>query len=301
MDCKDSIILVGSNGFIQRKLENYFKFTHKTHSLSYDLLSTYCEESDLRRKLLGSDIIVTPICYSVSDSMVNEGETFRNEVFPLVYLLNYLRLNKFKNRVLMIGSGEEYGQDANKSTAKELTSPLNMYSLAKMCESHFFQLFIRSFGLDGIILRTFNEIGPEQDSRFVVQQIIQQGIEISLKGESKIFRVGNPYVKRNFTDVRDVITAVDLVLKFGKTGKVYDVASEKSYSIKEIIELVSDILKISPMLEVDPYKLRSNDPVNLCPNIKNIQIDTGWVREYSIQETLKDIISYKIKKESLQK
>ena len=53
-----------------------------------------------------------------------------------------------------------------------------------------------------------------------------------------MIEVGNLRVKRDFTDVRDVVKAYALLMEKGRKGEVYNVCSGKAVPLREILDLL---------------------------------------------------------------
>ena len=75
----------------------------------------------------------------------------------------------------------------------------------------------RSFGLDVVIARAFNHIGPGQNERFVVASLAAQLARIAAGGPPQLF-VGNLDAARDFLDVRDVVAAYVALARDGERG-----------------------------------------------------------------------------------
>lgn len=121
--------------------------------------------------------------------------------------------------MLLIGSGEEYGHILPEETPiKEdnCSRPGNIYAATKACQNMLGKIYADAYGLDVMMVRAFNHIGPNQTPMFVVADFCQQAAEIEAGKREAVMRVGNLSAKRDFTDVRDVIRAYALIMEHGK-------------------------------------------------------------------------------------
>src|SRR5438270_108431 len=82
--------------------------------------------------------------------------------------------------------------------------------------------FFHSSGLEVICARPFNHTGPGQSPEFVCSDLARQVAEIELGLRSPVLRIGNLNVQRDFSDVRDVVRAYELLMHRGTPGDVYN-------------------------------------------------------------------------------
>ena len=107
-------------------------------------------------------------------------------------------------RLILIGSGEEYGfirKDACPLTEEEPLNPGNIYAATKACQGMLGEIYARAYKMDIIMVRAFNHSGPQQLPMFVISDFCRQ-IALIEKGDSPaVMSVGNLAAKRDFTDV----------------------------------------------------------------------------------------------------
>ena len=77
---------------------------------------------------------------------------------------------------------------------------------------------LRSHGLDVVVARPFNHIGPRQTMASAANQFAQQIAEIEAGLREPVLRVGNMTAQRDFTDVRDVARAYFALIRLGEPG-----------------------------------------------------------------------------------
>src|SRR5690606_2879114 len=93
---------------------------------------------------------------------------------------------------------------------------------------------LRSQGLDCVVARPFNHIGPGQLGGFLVPDLYEK-IRVASKSGGNIL-VGNLKTKRDYTDVRDIVKAyADLAASETLDYDVYNVCSGQSRSGEEIL------------------------------------------------------------------
>ena len=230
---------------------------------------------------------------SVGQSWQNPGQCFKNNTDIMLSVLEAVRKQNLKTRILSIGSSEEYGEYASQDMPLKETyklNPLNPYAVAKVSQEMLCKVYT-VLGVDVVMTRSFNHIGPRQSDRFVVPSFIKQLVTIS-QGKQEVMSVGNIEVARDFTDVRDVVAAYYAILHRGKRGEVYNVCSGTSHKLSEIIKTAENILGIKANIQVDKTRLRPNDAMFICGSSKKINEELGWFPKYSFEQTIKDIVTY---------
>lgn len=226
---------------------------------------------------------------SVGQSWQNPTECFQNNTNIMLNILNAVSQNKLKTRVLSIGSSEEYGNGKMPLNEDMSLEPENPYAVAKVSQELLCKLYSKSLGVEVVMTRSFNHIGPRQNERFVVPSFIRQLVSIAQGAENKML-VGNIDVARDFTDVRDVVEAYYKILRKGRTGEIYNVCTGKAVKLREILNIAEDILGIKANIEVEPSRLRPNDVMLIEGNNEKLRQELGWEPKYSIEQTISDII-----------
>lgn len=232
---------------------------------------------------------------SVSLSWTNPALTIDVNIKGSVNVLDSVRELDYKPRILLIGSGEEYGHILPEETPikeNNLTRPGNIYAATKACQNMIGKIYADAYQMDIIMVRAFNHIGPKQAPIFVVSDFCKQVAEIERGLRELVIKVGNLSAKRDFTDVRDVVRAYSLLLQKGKSGETYNVGSGKAIAIEEILQLILSYSKADITVEVDNNKLRPVDVPIIEADIRKLQQITGWLSTISLDETIQQTIDY---------
>lgn len=210
-------------------------------------------------------------------------------------LLEIIKNHDMKPRILLIGSSEQYGKLKPEDMPVKEEQPLqpsNPYAISKMSQEMLAKLYINSYGMDIVMVRAFNHIGPKQSPIFVVSDFAKRISEIEKGLLVPVLKVGNLEAERDFTDVRDIVNAYFKIIQHGKSGEVYNVGSGKCYKVKYILDLLLSMSKIKINIETDLERMRPSDmPIIQCDNKKLMNV-VGWTPQYSIFDTLEDVMNY---------
>jgi GDP-4-dehydro-6-deoxy-D-mannose reductase len=194
-------------------------------------------------------------------------------------------------RVLVISSAEVYGVQRPERMPLDETAvlrPANAYAASKLAAEAYALAWHRSYGLDAVVARPFNHIGPGQDERFVVASFARQLAGIAA-GAPPLMHVGNLEAQRDFLDVRDVVAAYVLLLANGRAGEVYNISSGRPVAIREVLRQLITIARVPVEIRDDPERMRSSDLPILSGDATKLRAETGWAPKYSLTASLRDI------------
>ncbi len=201
----------------------------------------------------------------------------------------------YKPRVLLIGSGEEYGYIQPGETPIAETNPIrpaNIYAATKVCQNMIGNIYSQAYDMELMMVRAFNHIGPGQAPMFVVSDFCKQVAEIEKGLRKPAMKVGNLAAKRDFTDVRDVVKAYVKLVQAGIPGETYNIGSGNAHEIREILDLIISMSDVTIRVETDPNKLRPVDVPIIEADITKIRKLTGWKPEIPIEQTICEMLNY---------
>jgi GDP-4-dehydro-6-deoxy-D-mannose reductase len=232
---------------------------------------------------------------SVAYSWKNPGLTIDVNIKGCANLLDAVKDLDYKPRVLLIGSGEEYGhiKDGECPIVEDnVLRPGNIYAATKSCQNMLGRIYALGYGLDIMMVRAFNHIGPNQTPTFVVADFCKQVADIEKGLAEPIIYVGNLSAKRDFTDVRDVVRAYGLLVQGGVSGETYNVGTGHAIAIQEILDMIVGMSSAKISVRVDENKLRPVDVPIIEPDITKIKNTVGWTPRIKLETTLQETLNY---------
>ena len=236
---------------------------------------------------------------SVAESLHDPVAPLRVNIIGTLYLLEELAHRHdetgYDPRVLISGSGQVYGAAAARYrplTEEHPLEPLSPYAVSKAGQEMLGLQFQRAHGLSVIVTRSFNHTGPGQRPSFVAAQLAERIQKIRESGGSGIVKVGNTEVRRDFTDVRDVVRAYIALIERGEAGRVYNVCSGRAYAIGEILEMLADLGGVQVRVETDPGKSRRTDVPEILGSYARLAETTGWSPEVEMRQSLADLLGW---------
>lgn len=233
---------------------------------------------------------------SVALSWKNPALTVDINIKGTLNILDSVRnISDYSPRILLIGSGEEYGYILPGETPihEQVTPrPGNIYAATKACQNMLGSIYTRAYGLQLIMVRAFNHIGPNQAPIFVVSDFCKQVAEIEAGQKPPVMRVGNLQAKRDFTDVRDVVRAYGLLIQKGQAGETYNIGSGHAIAIQDLLNMILSLSEKDITVEIDSTRLRPADIPVIEADIHKVQDITEWSPEIPLNQTLRETLNY---------
>ncbi len=232
---------------------------------------------------------------SVARSWEQPTLTVEVNIAGTVNLLEAIRATQRFPRLLLVGSGEEYGavkEDENPLTEEQSPHPGNIYAATKVCQNMFGAIYAAAYEMDIVMVRAFNHVGPHQTEQFVVADFCRQVALIEQGLREPVIYVGNLASRRDFTDVRDVVRAYALLLEKGTAGELYNVGSGNAISIEELLHMILDQARCPITVRIDAERFRPVDVPLIEADISKLVSATGWTRQYTLASTIRETLDY---------
>lgn len=307
------ILVTGGCGFIGSNFIHYQLNHYKDISIvNLDLL-TYAGnpenlkniQNDKRYKFVKGDItdgkLVEKVIKGGIDAIINfaaESHVDRSIHNPSVFLkTNILGTQqmlevamKYKvPRFVHISTDEVYGSLGLKDTAfteHHPIEPSSPYSSSKASADLLVKAYEKTFGYKAIITRSSNNYGPYQFPEKVIPLFITNALEnkpLPLYGDGKNVR--------DWIYVEDNCAAIDLVLRKGKLGEVYNIGGKCE---RQNIQITKNILKGlgKPESLIQYVKDRPGHDRRYALDISKIKRELGWKPRYTFEEGIKKTVKW---------
>ena len=314
------MLITGFSGFVSRHFLNYLV----ENNLSYEVLGVDVnppkfamedytptlamsfEQVNLLDKEAVEDMIATfrpdyilhlASFSSVAYSWQHPADCFMNNTSIFLNVTEALRKHDLCDcRLLSVGSSEEYGDVKKEELPLQEDMPLvpvNPYAVARVSQEMMAKVLVDSFGMQIMLTRSFNHMGPFQDERFVIPSFVRRILDIAESGaKSGEIETGDTSIVRDFVDVRDVVRAYYRLLLDGKAGEVYNICGEKGVSLAGVVDQIADIVGVSVTTRVNPDFVRPGDNQVVIGSAEKIRQDIGWTAEIPLRQTLMDMIGH---------
>lgn len=231
----------------------------------------------------------------VSVALEDPYNTFRTNIIGGANILEAVRIEKPDTKVIVIISADVYGSPAKDILPLKEDAPLrptNPYSASKAALDIITQQYAFAYGLNVVIARTFNLIGPRQHTQFVASDFARQVAAVKLGLTEPRLTVGNLTSRRDFLDVRDAVEAYYLMATNPTPHSVYNICTGRSILVRSLLDKLIDISTMDISIEIDPTKLRKIDTPELVGDPSLASDEIGFLPDIRLEKSLADILEW---------
>lgn len=232
---------------------------------------------------------------SVAASWTDPVHTLQVNAIGCLHLLEAAHQCCPTARILLVGSGEQYGavQPADNPIGEDhVLKPGNPYAVSKATQDLYGYQYFAAYGLPILRVRAFNHFGPGQAEAFAIASFARQIALIEAGQAEPVVRVGNLEARRDFLPVEDVVNAYVAVAERGQPGEVYNVGSGQARSIRSLLDFLLSCAKLPIQICEDPAHLRPSDIPILEADISRIRSHTGWQPFSPLEAALRQTLAY---------
>lgn len=301
------ILVTGGAGFIGSNFVHYIVRNHQDYEiaifdkLSYagrkenfqDILDKIIfikgdikKREDVKKIIQGYDVIINFAAEThVDRSIIEAGSFVLTDGFGIYNLLEAARKSGIE-KFIQISTDEVYGHILSGSFKEDdKLNPRNPYAASKASADLFCKAFFETYGIPIVITRSTNNYGPYQHpEKFVAKAIIyallNRKIPVYGKGENI----------RDWIYVEDNCEAIDLILRKGKIGEIYNIAGKHEIKNIEIIKIILNLMNKSENL-IKFVKDRPGHDLRYSLNISKIK-KLGWTPHTKFEEGIGKVIQW---------
>lgn len=230
----------------------------------------------------------------VGGSWTDPFATFEINVMGTVSLLEAARLAG-TGRVVVVSSADVYGTVRPADlpiTEDHPIRPRSPYGASKEATEAAALQYHRGHGLDVVIVRPFNHIGPGQSPRFAAPAFADQiAAAEAAPGSGPVPLLhGDLSPERDLTDVRDVVRAYRLVAEAGEAGECYNVCSGRAVTMADVLDTLLGLSPAPIEPRTDPARLRPVEVPALRGSFDKLAEATGWRPTIDLDQTLGEVL-----------
>ncbi len=245
-----------------------------------------CDGALVRDVARGVDAIVNFAAESHVDRSLMEPDAFlKTDVFGVFTLLETVRELRVP-RFLHISTDEVYGSVAHGSSREsDPVRPSNPYSASKAGGDLLALAYWHTHRTPVVITRSSNNFGPYQYPEKVIPLFVTNALEdlpLPLYGDGRNVR--------DWLYVLDNCTAIDLVLRQGKDGEVYNIGG--GHEVENVV-LTRQILHLTgkPETLIQPVKDRPGHDRRYSLDSKKVR-QLGWTPRHPFGEALAATVAW---------
>ena len=285
--CLDALTYAGDT----KKLEpimglDNFRFV-KGNICDKEVVNTLFEEEKF-------DYVINFAAESHVDRSIDDPDIFlRSNLLGVEVLLNAAREYGIK-RFHQVSTDEVYGDlplegDISTFTEDSSLHPSSPYSASKAAADLLVLAYARTYNLPVSISRCSKNYGPYQYPEKLIPLVIERALH-----NEPVLIYGTGLNLRDWLDVKEHNRAIDLIVRKGRAGQIYNIAGKNEI---QNIEMVKKILKAldKPESLIRYTKDRAGHDRRYSMDTSKIQKELHWQNEIDFKESLLATIQWNIK------
>lgn len=285
MQVKESILLLGGNGFIGKNIIKYFRNLNifldfqivvlsrkfqgkKDDGILYEV-GDYGDKEIL--EALFSKWNFTKVFHLASSSVPISSNNnilvdLTGNLIATICLLDVMREHRC-NYILFLSSGGAVYGDKNipAISEKELCSPISSYGIVKLTIENYLKLYQKLYGINYLILRISNPFGAFHESE--IQGVINIAIRRAIKGEP-LEVWGNGSQSKDYIFMDDLLRIIIELVENKIINKTINIGSGKSYPLNAILNKIKLTL---PEFKIKYIESKPTDIKDFCLDISLLQ------------------------------
>lgn len=275
----------GSNPANLKDLEDDGRYTFIRGDISdYKLMSKLVRDVDA--------IVNFAAETHVDRSISNPYSFLQSNVIGVFTILEAIRKNNPDARLVHISTDEVYG-DILKGSFKEddRLKPSSPYSASKAAADMFVLAYVRTYGINASITRCTNNYGPYQFPEKLIPKTI---IRASMNLKVPIYGTGKNV--RDWIYVLDHCEAVDLVMRKGEKGEIYNISSGEEKTNLEVVKTILNLMGKDDSL-IEFVEDRPGHDLRYSLDSTKIREELGWKPKHSFEEGIKETVEWYLQNE----
>lgn len=223
----------------------------------------------------------------------NDSEMYyKSNLFGTLNLLDAVMQMEKRPKVILASSSAVYGltKGLPPITERSPLHPVTEYAVSKVAQETAALRYHYAFGLDVIIIRMFNLLGPGQSPDLACSAFARQIALAEISEQTEIV-TGNLDAKRDFVDVRDAVRAFALLAEKGKAGQTYNVCSGNAVAIEQCLSEMMSQSNKQLSARIDAARVQKNDVPVQVGSFQKLHKVTGWNPRISLKESLSDLLA----------
>ena len=285
--CLDALTYAGDT----KKLEpitglDNFRFV-KGNICDKEVVNTLFEEEKF-------DYVINFAAESHVDRSIDDPDIFlRSNLLGVEVLLNAARKYGIK-RFHQVSTDEVYGDlplegDISTFTEDSSLHPSSPYSASKAAADLLVLAYARTYGLPVSISRCSNNYGPYQYPEKLIPLVIERALN-----NEPVWIYGNGLNLRDWINVEEHNRAIDLIVRKGRVGQIYNIASQNEIPNIEMVKMILKALD-KPESLIRYTKDRAGHDRRYSMDTSKIQKELHWQNEIDFKESLLATIQWNIK------
>lgn len=296
----ETVFLIGGSGFIGKNLARYLSLNYKVYVYDkfididffsqYPSIQTYSLDlifNQIEQNIQSPDYIINLASIVTAErDMSLFDELISSNLKVLLNLYKRFKDDKSLKLFIQFGSSEEYGSEGSPFKEPMREYPNSPYALVKQLTTNTAMMLHSNYGFPVMVVRPGNLFGPMQNKNKFIPYVIEQlkkGLPLNVSPCEQ---------KRDFIYVKDFSYVIErLLYNYSRSiGKIVNVSSGESISLKEIIEDCKSQIASSSIVHYGALPYRENEVMDLRCDITILSEIIGEKISFSTKDRLKKLI-----------
>lgn len=275
----------GSNPANLKDVENDERYSFIKGDISdYKLMSKLVRDVD---------IVINFAAETHVDRSISNPQSFlQSNVVGIFTILEALRRENPEAKLVHISTDEVYGDILNGSFREDdRLKPSSPYSASKAAADMFVLAYVRTYGLHAMITRCTNNYGPYQfPEKLIPKTIIRasMGLKVPIYGTGKNVR--------DWIYVLDHCEAINLVMREGEKGEIYNISSGEEKTNLEVVKTILDLMGKDDSL-IEFVEDRPGHDMRYSLDSSKIREELGWKPKHSFEEGIRETVKWYLQNE----
>lgn len=294
-----NILITGGNGYIGQYLTDYFAdenvyITTRTPKGENERKLVLEEEETIDGVCRDMDLVVHTA--SMDERMIPQDP--KKALLVNTYGTRKLFLDACANKVkkfFYLSTFHVYGKTAGQTVTEESPAePASDYGLTHLFAEQYLRQLHKEGKMQTAILRLTNGVGLPGvgvDKWYLAfNDFCRNAVR-----EKRIILKSNGLPRRDFIAISDICSAIETLMHKGKDFGVYNISSQKTFSIREIAFMVRDVYK--KMTGWEAGLVMPEVSAEEISQVKDFTVSSrklrmlGWEPEEDIEKTIEKIIA----------
>ena len=224
----------------------------------------------------------------VAESWLNPTHWYRTNVVSQVELHDALRHKTFLRKYVHVTTPEVYGStDGGWIKEHNHFKPSTPYAVSRAaCDMHLHS-FHEAYGFPVIFTRAANVYGPGQQLYRIIPRTL-----LSARTGKQMELHGGGHSIRAFIHIKDVVRATLQLAHEGQPGSTWHLSSQKSCSIRELVEKICALTRADFNALVRDSEERMGKDQSYLLNSGSMRQMHGWTDQITLEEGLRETLDW---------
>jgi len=255
--------------FVQGDIQNTELVRHLVKTYEITHFVNFAAESHVDRSILNPEVFV---------------ETNIQGTLALLNVAKEMEIEKY----LQVSTDEVYGSLGAEGYFTEETplAPNSPYSASKAGADLLVRSYFETYGMNVNITRCSNNYGPYHFPEKLIPLMITNAMD-----GKKLPIYGDGENVRDWLHVKDHCQAIDLVLRKGVKGEVYNIGGHNERTNNQIVDIIVEKLNVSrDLIEYVEDRLGHDRRYAIDPT--KLERELGWKPEYTFDTGIVETIDW---------